>query len=143
MNLERLRQLCKSFPNATEQIQWGNDLVFKVGGKMFCVACSEPASVPIVASFKCEPATFAELTEWEGIVPAPYLARAMWVGLERYDSLDDGEWRELVTRSYEMVSAKLPKKRAATTSAKHRKSQVSSRRKAKAPTAVRVSRAKK
>ena len=43
-----LRALCLSFPSATEQIQWGYDLVFKVSGKMFCV------------------------------MPAPYLARAKW-----------------------------------------------------------------
>src|SRR5688572_18872952 len=39
MNLETLRKHCLAFPGATEQIQWGADLVFKVGGKMFCVAC--------------------------------------------------------------------------------------------------------
>ena len=43
MNLERLRKLCLALPGATEQIQWGADLVFKVGGKMFCVACTEVA----------------------------------------------------------------------------------------------------
>jgi predicted DNA-binding protein (MmcQ/YjbR family) len=35
MTLPRLRDLCMSLPGATEQIQWGKDLVFKVGGKMF------------------------------------------------------------------------------------------------------------
>ena len=44
MTLETLRTLCLSFPGATEQIQWGSDLVFKVGGKMFCVSCTEPRS---------------------------------------------------------------------------------------------------
>jgi predicted DNA-binding protein (MmcQ/YjbR family) len=38
MNLERLREHCLGFPGATEQVQWGADLVFKVGGKMFAVA---------------------------------------------------------------------------------------------------------
>ena len=110
MNLERLRRLCMSFPAATEQIQWGHDLVFKIGGRMFCVACSEPQAVSTVASVKCDPEAFAELTERDGIVPAPYLARAMWVAMERYDALDDGEWREVVARSYALVTAKLPKK---------------------------------
>ena len=35
MNVDWLRELCLSFPHATEQIQWGSDLLFKVGGKMF------------------------------------------------------------------------------------------------------------
>ena len=39
MTLERLRELCLSMPGATEQIQWGADLVFKVGGRMF--VCSD------------------------------------------------------------------------------------------------------
>ena len=43
MNVDWLRELCLSFPGATEQIQWGYDLVFKVGGKMFAVTPLEPA----------------------------------------------------------------------------------------------------
>lgn len=108
MTLPRLRKLCLSFPGATEQIQWGADLVFKVGGKMFCVACTEVA--PNVASFKCDDETFAELCEREGVIPAPYLARAKWVALERWDSIDDRELAELVERSYTLVRDKLPKK---------------------------------
>ncbi len=92
MNLTRLRELCLSLPGSTEQIQWGKDLVFKVGGKMFCVACTEPVSTEIVTSFKCDPETFAELTERDGLVPAPYLARAKWVGLQQWDALEDGEY---------------------------------------------------
>ena len=34
MNLDRLRQLCLSFAGATEHLQWGDNLVFKVGGSM-------------------------------------------------------------------------------------------------------------
>ena len=108
MTLPRLRKLCLSFPGATEQIQWGADLVFKVGGKMFCVACTEVA--PNVASFKCDDETFAELCEREGVIPAPYLARAKWVALERWDSIDDRELAGLVERSYALVRDKLPKK---------------------------------
>ena len=108
MTLPRLRKLCLSFPGATEQIQWGADLVFKVGGKMFCVACTEVA--PNVASFKCDDETFAELCEREGVIPAPYLARAKWVALERWDSIDDRELAGLVERSYTLVRDKLPKK---------------------------------
>jgi predicted DNA-binding protein (MmcQ/YjbR family) len=107
MTLEALRQLCLSFPGATEQVQWGADLVFKVGGKMFCVANTEPGSVAM--SFKCDPDTFAELVERDGVIPAPYLARARWVALERFDSLPAREIAALVRRSYDLVVAKLPK----------------------------------
>ncbi len=40
MTLEKLRKHCLSYPGATEQIQWGADLVFKVGGRVFAVAPS-------------------------------------------------------------------------------------------------------
>jgi predicted DNA-binding protein (MmcQ/YjbR family) len=108
MNLTRLRELCLSFPGATEQIQWGADLVFKVGGKMFCVACTEVA--PNVMSFKCDDERFAELCEQTGIIPAPYMARAKWVALERWDTLDDQELKPLVEQAYLLIRQKLPRK---------------------------------
>jgi predicted DNA-binding protein (MmcQ/YjbR family) len=110
MTLESLRTTCMSFPDATEQIQWGKDLVFKVGGKMFCVACTEPVEPPKVAmSFKCDDETFAALIEREGAVPAPYMAQHKWVALEQFDTLPDVELKPLLARAYEIVSAKLPK----------------------------------
>ena len=108
MNIDKLRKLCLTFPGATEQIQWGADLVFKVGGKMFCVACTEVA--PNVMSFKCDDATFAELCERDGIIPAPYLARAKWVALERWDTLADRELTPFIEQAYSLVRQKLPKK---------------------------------
>lgn len=114
MKLEKLRTLCLSFPGATEQIQWGADLVFKVGGKMFCVACTEPITPPKVAmSFKCDDEAFAELIEVDGAIPAPYLARAKWVALESFDTLTDRELTPLVRRAYEIVRDKLPAKTVA------------------------------
>jgi predicted DNA-binding protein (MmcQ/YjbR family) len=92
----------------TEQIQWGYDLVVKVGGKMFAVAPLEPA--PVCLSFKCSDESFAELTERPKIIPAPYLARAKWVALESPDAIARGELSELLRASYELVFAKLPKR---------------------------------
>ena len=104
--------MCLALPGATEQIQWGNDLVFKIGGKMFCVACTEPVAPPKVAmSFKCDDETFAELVERDGVIPAPYLARAKWVALQQFDTLDASQLLPLITRAFEIVSAKLPKAR--------------------------------
>ena len=108
MNLETLRRYCLEFPGATEQIQWGADLVFKVGGKMFCVACTEVA--PNVMSFKCDDETFAELCERAGIIPAPYMARAKWVALEKWSTLPDRELKPLLSESYRLVKEKLPRK---------------------------------
>jgi predicted DNA-binding protein (MmcQ/YjbR family) len=108
MNLDWLRELCLSFPGVTEQIQWGNDLLFKVGGKMFAAAPLEPA--PVCLSFKASPENFAELTERPHIIPAPYLARAQWVALETRDAVPREELAGLLRESYDLVVARLPKK---------------------------------
>jgi predicted DNA-binding protein (MmcQ/YjbR family) len=108
MDIQWLRKLCRGFPGVTEQIQWGNDLLFKVGAKMFLVAPLEPA--PVCLSFKCSDESFAELTERPGIIPAPYLARAKWVALESPEAIPRHELVELLRMSYKLVSAKLPKR---------------------------------
>jgi len=108
MNVDWLRELCLSFPGATEQIQWGYDLLFKVGGKMFAVTPLEPA--PVCLSFKASPENFAELTERPNIIPAPYLARAQWVALQTRDALPTEELARLLRESYDMVFARLPRK---------------------------------
>jgi predicted DNA-binding protein (MmcQ/YjbR family) len=108
MDPEWLRRLCLSFPGTTEQIQWGYDLLFKVGGKMYAVTPLEPA--PVCLSFKASPERFAELTERQNIIPAPYLARAQWVALETRDAVGREELARLLRESYEMVLARLPKK---------------------------------
>ena len=112
MDAEWLRGVCLSFPGVTEQIQWGYDLVFKVGGKMFAVTPLEPA--PVCLSFKASPEKFAELTERQNIIPAPYLARAQWVALQSRDAVAAEELKGLLRQSYEMIVAKLPKKRRET-----------------------------
>jgi len=108
MNVDWLREVCLSFPGATEQIQWGSDLLFKVGGKMFAVTPLEPA--PVCLSFKASLEDFAELTERANIIPAPYLARAQWVALQTRDALPENELARLLRDSYDMVFAKLPRK---------------------------------
>jgi predicted DNA-binding protein (MmcQ/YjbR family) len=108
MDVEALRKLCLSFPGVTEQIQWGDDLLFKVGGKMFVVTPLEPA--PVCLSFKATPEAFVELTERPGVIPAPYLARAKWVALESRDAISSTELADLLRVSYELVAAKLPAK---------------------------------
>lgn len=106
-----MRQQCLSFPDATETVQWGSDLVFKIGGKMFAVAALEPAAV--CASFKCTPEKFAELVERPGVIPAPYLARAQWVGMQQWDSIGRAELKALLREAYDTIQAKLPKKKNA------------------------------
>lgn len=109
MDIEAIRTYCLSFPHVTEDLKWGNDLVFCIGGKMFAVVVLDAAS-PHKLSFKCTPEGFAELTEYADIIPAPYAARYHWVALLRWDALSAQELKARIKDSYEMVFAKLPKK---------------------------------
>jgi predicted DNA-binding protein (MmcQ/YjbR family) len=107
MNLDSIRNYCLSLPHATEDIQWGNDLLFRISGKIFAAMSLDP---PNSLSFKCTPEKFDELIEFEGIIPAPYMARNKWVMLERLDALNDSEIKRLIKNSYEMIFSKLTKK---------------------------------
>ena len=109
MDIESVRSYCLSFPHTSENVQWGNDLVFKIAGKMFAVTVLEGSS-KYCLSFKCTEEKFAELTERDGIDPAPYSARYHWVALERFDVMSDKELKALLKNSYEMVRDKLPRK---------------------------------
>ena len=108
VNVDGVRKLCLSFPGAIEQVVWEGDLTFKVGGKMFAHTVLELA--PVWLSFKCSWENFAELTERNGIIPAPYLARAQWVALETKEALPPNELARRLRESYDLVAAKLPKK---------------------------------
>jgi predicted DNA-binding protein (MmcQ/YjbR family) len=107
MNIDSIRNFCLSLPNATEDIQWGNDLLFRISGKIFAGMSLDP---PHSLSFKCTPEKFDELIEFEGIIPAPYMARNKWVMLERLDAVGDLEIKGLIKNSYEMIFSKLTKK---------------------------------
>jgi predicted DNA-binding protein (MmcQ/YjbR family) len=108
MDIDRLRKLCLSLPGATEQIQWQDHLLFKVGGRMFAITPLEPARLWL--SIKADPQEFADLTERPGVIPAPYLARAKWIAVESKHALTPPELEALIRRSYELVLAKLPRK---------------------------------
>jgi len=86
--------------------------VFKVGGKMFAVAALD-ADATHRASFKCTDEGFAELQEYEGAVPAPYLARAKWIAVAAWDTLPDREIDARVRESHRLVFEKLTGKERA------------------------------
>ncbi len=109
MDIESVRSFCLSLPHTDEKVQWGSDLLFRIGEKMFAVVALEPSHGAIV-SFKCTPEKFAELVEQEGIFPAPYVARYHWVALERFDALPERELKQLLRIAYELVHEKLAAK---------------------------------
>jgi predicted DNA-binding protein (MmcQ/YjbR family) len=108
--IDWVRAFCLSLPHATEDVQWEHDLLFRIAGKMFCVANLEPGISPTKIAFKCTPEKFAELVEIEGIIPAPYMARNHWVAMIEMGALRQSEVKELIQGSYQLVLEKLPKK---------------------------------
>lgn len=110
MNVDAIRKYCLSFPGATENLQWGDDLCFKVGGRIFMMLGLD--SVPQRMCFKCTPEKFDQLCEVEDIIPAPYVGRYKWVMLQRIDVLREPELKELIRQSYEMVASKAPRNAA-------------------------------
>ncbi len=107
MDLEQLRSFCLSLPAVTEDVKWDNDLVFYVGGKMFCVAALEQ---PFKCSFKVPDEEFEELSSNEGFSPAPYMARAKWVLVTKASLLHKKEWEFYIKQSYDLVKQRLTKK---------------------------------
>lgn len=104
VNIDSIRAYCLSFPNASETLQWDDELCFKIGGKIFVMLGLDKPRL----CFKCTPDTFAELIERVGIRPAPYVGRYKWVMLDRLDAVGDSELEELIRQSYDMVVAKAP-----------------------------------
>jgi len=107
MDVDMLRKFCLSLPAVKEDIKWGNDLVFSVGEKMFCVAGLES---PFKCSFKVNDEEFEELSSSDGFMPAPYMARAKWVLVTNPSKLNKKQWEQYIKQSYELVKMKLTKK---------------------------------
>jgi len=107
MSVDEIRKYCLAFPGATENLQWGDDLCFKIRGKIFVTLAL--TAVPQKICFKCTPETFAELTERDDIHPAPYVGRYKWVILDHLNALRSDELKDLIRQSYQMVAAKAPK----------------------------------
>jgi len=109
MDIEAIREYCLSLSATTEKIQWGADLVFKVGGKMYATLVLDDRQLGRL-SFKSTPEGFAELIEREGVEPAAYVARYHWVTVLPPHALREDEIRDLLHAAYEIVRAGLPKK---------------------------------
>jgi predicted DNA-binding protein (MmcQ/YjbR family) len=109
---ERIRAICMAMPHVAETLNWGHHLVYfvgdrEIGGKMFAMTDVDGTGFGVLW-FHCGSERFHELLEREGISASPYLARAHWVTLERWDVLRPREIEEELKRAYELIYAKLP-----------------------------------
>ncbi len=96
MDVETIQKICLKLPAVTEDVKWGNDLVFSVGSKMFCVTSLEP---PFTFSFKVKDEEFEEICRRDGFKPAPYMARAKWVLVTKHLFYPKKNGRNLLSRA--------------------------------------------
>ncbi len=114
MDSESTRAFLLGLPFVEETLQWGNNLVFwvgnkAIGGKMFALLNLDADSNGVL-SFAAGPEGSAELLEIDGIMPAPYLARAHWVAMERWNALRKADLETRLRAARDIVEAKLPKR---------------------------------
>ncbi len=118
MDVERLRAFLLTLPHTVETRQWGNNLVFwvgdkAIGGKMFALLNLDdpgPRLARTDLSFATDPERFHQLLETEGIIPAPYLARAKWIAIQSLNAntLTRTELEDLLREANALTYAKLP-----------------------------------
>lgn len=107
MTNDSIREFCMALPMATEEVQWEEHLLFKIGGKMFAIITLGGHR----CNFKTSPEKYAELVEMADIVPSSHnMWKYNWVTAETLTALSDAEFRELLKESYDMIRAGLPRK---------------------------------
>lgn len=106
MTNDTIREFCLRLPMTTEEVQWEEHLLFKIGGKMFCITQFGATR----CSLKTTPERYAELVEMPDIQPSSHnMWKYQWVTFERLTAVPDAEFRELLRASYDLVRASLPK----------------------------------
>ena len=112
MDNERIRELCLALPHVTETVNWGHHLVYWVGnrasgGRMFAMTDVDGTGTGVLW-FHCGAERFHDLLEVEGIRPAPYLAKAHWVTVERWETMPAREYESELRKAHALIFAKLP-----------------------------------
>jgi len=107
MDRNQFDDFCADLTATTHVIQWGGSSVWKVGGKIFAVCSHWAAGNHAKISFKCSEMSYTLLREEEGIIPAPYLARAQWVQLERPDAMSKADIQLYIEEAHRITAGKL------------------------------------
>jgi predicted DNA-binding protein (MmcQ/YjbR family) len=118
MDVERLRAFLLTLPHTVETRQWGNNLVFwvgdkAIGGKMFALINLDdpgPRLARTDLSFATDPERFHQLLETEGVIPAPYLARAHWIAIQSLNAntFPRTDLEDLLREANTLTYTKLP-----------------------------------
>jgi predicted DNA-binding protein (MmcQ/YjbR family) len=109
MTRDEVLAICLNLPGAEETYPFGEEVaVIKVGGKMFALVplSGEPGSV----NLKCDPAQALELREaYPGIRPGYHQNKRHWNTVDLDGSVEDDVVRGLISDSYDLVVAGLPR----------------------------------
>lgn len=110
MNIELLREYCLSKPGVEETLPFGPDnLVFKVGGKMFLLAGLD--NDPLQFNVKCDPEKAIELREtYSCVLPGYHMNKKHWNTIIVDGSVSTRQLKEWIDDSYELVAGKTNKK---------------------------------
>ena len=113
MNIESFREYCLKKPAATETTPFGpDDIVFKVGGKMFAIAAL--MEVPARVNLKCDPDLALELRDrYEQVTPGYHMNKKHWNTVELSGGIPESEMRKMIGHSYDLVVQSLPKAKRA------------------------------
>ena len=109
MDIESIRTFCLEKQGVTEETPFGPDnLVFKVGGKIFCIM--DLVDQPLRLALKSDPNRIPELREeFEGIGTGPYLNAKHWISVQ-VEMVPINLLVELIDLSYLLVYNGLTKK---------------------------------
>ena len=113
MNIQQLYEFCQSKKGVTEHFPFDEDtLVFKVGGKMFCLTSLKGwESVEPSLNLKCDPNRSLELrSEYEAIKPGYHMSKIHWNTIRVNSDASDRLLVELINHSYDLVFKSLTKK---------------------------------
>jgi predicted DNA-binding protein (MmcQ/YjbR family) len=108
MDLEKIRKYCLKKAGVTEGFPFGEEmLVFKAGGKMFCLAA---LSHPATLNLKCDPEKAVQLREkYDSVAPGYHMNKTHWNTVTLDGSIPDSEVLSWIDDSYNLILAKLPK----------------------------------
>jgi predicted DNA-binding protein (MmcQ/YjbR family) len=112
MDNERIREICLALPHVAETVNWGHHLVYwagdrDIGGKMFAMTDLDATGTDVLW-FHSGAERFHELLEIDGIIASPYLAKAHWVTVERWDVLRPRQIEDELRRAHSLIFEKLP-----------------------------------
>jgi predicted DNA-binding protein (MmcQ/YjbR family) len=113
MNIQQLYDFCLSKKGVTEHFPFDEEtLVFKVGGKMFCLtSLNEWEKGTPSLNLKCDPDRAQELrAEYEAIIPGWHMSKIHWNTVAFNGDVSDKMMLELINDSYELVLRSLTKK---------------------------------